>query len=275
MQILEQPSSQCIPSSQGLICSWVAACTVAIGRRACSGRMYNVITSTQLSHILISNNTSVVISKQTRSTVSDDVKVSLRSDNRPLKLHFEILEACCCHLEAFWIWAPGLNIIIRSLPDIIEHIIGWRWEDGIQRKVAAATMHRRLGSRCFFGLLAMISDARKHWVVQFDHQLYPSRCSIDIQDWGHITGMCTTMPIRLFTAAPNLSDCLAGVCETRDCSIHNWQIGRIDDWYNYCKYRFIISRPAPSEQLCIVFTHPLASNVRIHIDDGKAKGFDK
>jgi hypothetical protein len=58
-----------------------------------------------------------------------------------------------------------LTIIIQFLPAVVDHIIGWRLEDVIQRKVAAATTHRRVGTICAVGLLATINDTTKRWVV--------------------------------------------------------------------------------------------------------------
>jgi hypothetical protein len=51
-----------------------------------------VIVLTLPSHILISYNALLVIGKETKSTVSDDLKVSLLSDNPLLKRPFKILE---------------------------------------------------------------------------------------------------------------------------------------------------------------------------------------
>ena len=100
----------------------------------------------------------------TNSTVSDDFKLSLHSDNPPVNLPFEPLEACFCCREASWIWAARLGIIILFLLDIINHILGWRWEDFIQRKVAVATKHTHLGTRCAIGMLAMIYNIKMCWV---------------------------------------------------------------------------------------------------------------
>jgi len=88
-------------------------------------------------------------------------------------------------------------------------------------------------------------------------------------------GVQTTISIGLLQAAPKLSDVPAAVWQTSYYSIHNWQNGCIDDWWNYQKYRFIIRRPVPWECLSIVFTHPLPSNVGVHRVDGKAKWLDK
>jgi len=192
-----------------------------IGHRACSGRIHNVIVLTQPSHILISNNALLVRGKETKSTVSDDFKVSQLFDNPLLKLPFKLLEACFRRRETSWIWAPRLTIIIRFLPDIIDHIFGWSWEDVIQRKVGAATTHRRVGTICAVGLLATINNAKKRWVASLYRHLYPSGSSIVIEDWGNITGVWTTITNRLLQAAPMLSDYPAGVWQTGDCSIHD------------------------------------------------------
>jgi len=98
--------------------------------------------------------------KEAKSTVSDDFQVSLRCNNTPLKLPFERLKACVRRQTATWIWAPSLIIIIRFLPNIIDHIVSWRWEDVIQRKLAAATMHTYLGTRFAVGLLATINATK-------------------------------------------------------------------------------------------------------------------
>jgi hypothetical protein len=103
----------------------------------------------------MSNNALLVIGKETKSTVSDDYKLLLPSENALLKLPFKLLEACIHHWEASSIWAPCLTINIRFLPDIIDHILGWRWEDVTQRKIAAATIHRHLATSCAVGLLAV------------------------------------------------------------------------------------------------------------------------
>ena len=87
--------------------------------------------------------------------------------------------------------------------------------------------------------------------------------------------MQTTISIRLFPATPDLSDFPTGVWQTGDCSIYNWQNHRIDDWFNYRKYLFIITHQVPWELLSIVFTLLLPSNVGIHIGNGKAKWLDK
>jgi hypothetical protein len=107
----------------------------------------------------------LVIGKKTKSTVSDDFTVLLLSDNPLLKLPLKLLEACFHCREASWICAPRLTIIIQFLPDIVDHILGWRWEDVLQRKVAAATTHRRLGTIRAITLLATIDNSKKHRVA--------------------------------------------------------------------------------------------------------------
>jgi hypothetical protein len=124
----------------------------------------------------------LIIGKETKSTVLDDFKVLLLSDNPLLKLPFKYLEACFRRREASWIWAPHLTIIIRFLPDIVDHILGWRLEDVIQTMVAAATTHWRLCTISAIGLLATINNAKKRWVASFHRRLYPSSSSIVIED---------------------------------------------------------------------------------------------
>jgi len=166
-QILKQPSSQCIPSSQRVICSWAAACTRSIGQRVSSGSIHNVIVLVQPRHNLIRNNALLVIGKETMSTVSNDFKVSLLSDNPLLNLPVKLLESFFRHREASGIWGLRLTIIIRFLPDKVDHILGWRWEDIIQRMVAAATTHRCLRTICAVGLLATINDAKSVGLLNF------------------------------------------------------------------------------------------------------------
>jgi len=205
----------------------------------------------------------------------DDFKVSLLSHNPLLKLPFELLEAGFRPQEACSIWDPQLSINNPFLPDIVDRILGSMCEDVMQRKVATVTPHRSLGTRCAVGLLATIHDANKPWVVQLYDHLYPSGSNIVIDDWVNITEVWTTISIRLLPADPKLSDFPAVVWRTGKCSIHDWQNSRINDWCNYRKYRFIIPRPVPWEYLSIVFTHPLPSNVGIHIGYGEAKWLDK
>jgi hypothetical protein len=97
--------------------------------------------------------------KETKSTVSDDFKVSLLSDNPLLKLPFKLLETCFHHREASRILASRLTIIIQFLHDIVDHILGWRWEDVFQTKVAAVTTVRYLGTIYAVGLLPTINEA--------------------------------------------------------------------------------------------------------------------
>jgi len=125
----------------------------------------NVIMVTLPSDILISNNALVVIGKETRSTVLDDFMVSLMPENPPLKLPWQLLEACFGHQESAWIWAVRLGSNIQLLPNIVDHILGCRWEPVILGKVAAVTTQRCLGTSCAVGLLATINDAKWGWVV--------------------------------------------------------------------------------------------------------------
>ena len=145
------------------------------------------------------------------------------------------------------------------------------WDDVIQRKVAAATTHKRLGTSCAIRLLATINNIQKGWVVIALCHLYPSGSSIVVEDCGQIPGVQTTISINLLPAAPELSDIPGGVCQTGESSIHDWQNGCMGNWCNYRKYGFIIPRPVPYKLLNIVFTHPLPSNVGIHIGDVKDK----
>jgi len=84
--------------------------------------------------------------------------------NPPRKLFSKLVEACLCHPEACSIWVPRLIIIIRFLLNIVDHILGPRWEDIIQRKVAVATPQSRLGTRYAFRVLATINDVKKLWI---------------------------------------------------------------------------------------------------------------
>jgi len=165
MQILVQLCSQCIPFSQQQICSWAAACRLPIGQRAHSGRIHNVIVLGSPSHILICNNTLLIIGQETKSTVWNDFKESLLSANPPLKLPWELWEAYFHCQEASWIRVPYLSIIISFHHDVVDHILGWRWEDVMHWKVAVATKHRCQGARSAFGLLDMINNAEKCWAV--------------------------------------------------------------------------------------------------------------
>jgi hypothetical protein len=126
-QILEQPTSECIPPSQRLIGSLVAACTLHTGQSACSGKIYNMIMLAWPSHILISNNALLVIGKITKSLVSDDLKVSLLSDYPLLTLPFKLLKACFHYQKASWICVPRPTMIIYLLPDISDlRVVGRR-----------------------------------------------------------------------------------------------------------------------------------------------------
>jgi len=94
----------------------------------------------------------------------------------------ELLEVGFRSGEAPWIWAVRIGIIIRFLPDIINYILRWRRQDDIQRMVAAASTHKRLGTRCAFGLLAMIKQPKYCWVDEFDPCHYTSGSRTDIHD---------------------------------------------------------------------------------------------
>jgi len=206
--------------------------------------------------------------------VSDDLKVSMLFDNPPSKLPFELWEACFLHRRAAWNWVPHIHFIIQCLPDISDHILGWMWQDVMRRKVDATTMHTRPGTRYSIGLLATINDPTTRWVVQYHRFLSPSGSSIIIKDGGDIAGMQTTISIRLFPAAPKLSDFPAEVWQTGDCHIHDWQNCGIYNGCNYQTYRFIIPRAGAWESLGMVFTDTLHCNFGIHIADGKAKWRD-
>jgi len=275
MRLLEHLSSQYITFSQWLIYSWAAGCTLPIGQRAHSGMICNVIVLALTSYFLISNSNLLGISKETKSTHLDDFQVSLLPDHPPWKIPFELLETCFCRREASWIWARHFSINIRFLPDMVDHILGWRWEEVIQGKVAVATTHRCLGARYAVGLLATINDVKQRLLVWFLCSLYPSSSRIVKEDCGNIRGVQTTISIRLLPAAPNLLDYLQVLQQTGDCSIHDWQNGHIDDWCNYLKYWFNIWRPVPWVWLSIVFTHHLPSNIGIHIRYGGANWLDK
>jgi hypothetical protein len=171
----------------------------------------------------------LVIGKETKSTVSDDFKMLLLSDNPLLKLLFKHLEGCFRCQEASLIGAPRRTIIIRLLPDIVDHILCRWWDDDIHIKETAATMHRCLGTICAVGLLATINNTKERWVAYFHRFLDPSGSSIVIDDWGNITGVQTTISIRLHEAARKLSDFPAGLWQTGDCSIHDWPNRCIDD----------------------------------------------
>jgi hypothetical protein len=178
----------------------------------------------------------LVIGKETKSTVSDDFKMLLLSDNPLLKLPFKHLEGCFRCQEASLIGAPRRTIIIRLLPDIVDHILCRCWVDDIHMKEAAATTHRRLGTICAVGLLTTINNTKMRWVAYFHRCLDLSCSSIVIDDWGNITGVQTTISIRLHQAAPKLSDFPAGLWQISDCSIHDLPNGCIEDLCNYRKY---------------------------------------
>jgi len=141
--------------------------------------------------------------------------------------------------------------------------------------LAAPTMHRRLGARYAIGLLVMMNDAIMRSVVSFHHFLHPAGSSNVIKNRGTFLGMLTAISITLLQAVPKLSDFPAEVWQAGDCSIHDWPNGHINHWCNYLNYRIIIPRPVAWDWLCIVFTHALPSNVRIHIGNDKPQWLDK
>jgi hypothetical protein len=62
-------------------------------------------------------------------------------------------------------WAPHHTIIARFLPDVVNHILGYRQRDINQSKVAAATIHGRLATSCAIALLGAMNNAKKRWVA--------------------------------------------------------------------------------------------------------------
>jgi hypothetical protein len=66
-QIIQQPSRQCIPSSEWLLNSWPTASMFPIGQRAPSGRINNVIVLLYPGHILISNYAILMTGTKTKS----------------------------------------------------------------------------------------------------------------------------------------------------------------------------------------------------------------
>jgi len=157
--------NDCIPSSQWLLCSWAAVCTLHIGHIPGSWRIHIVIVLAHWSHIPISYKNLLVIGKEKNTTVSDDRKKSLLSHIPFWEVLFKLLEACFPSQKASWIWVPRLTIIIRFLHNIVYHILGWMWEDNIQWKLAVATTHRCLGTSCMVSFLAMINHAKNYWVA--------------------------------------------------------------------------------------------------------------
>ena len=118
--------------------------------------------------------------------VLDHFKVLVLSGNPHLKHPFKLLGACFRHLEESRILGTHLSIIIRFLPDIIDHTFCWRWGDTIQTMIVAATTHRHLGTQWAVGLLATMNDAKTHYSVRFHCPLYPSGSSMVIEDWCRI-----------------------------------------------------------------------------------------
>jgi len=80
--------------------------------RTGSSRIHKVIVLVSASHILVSNNTSLVIGTVTKSTILDDYKVSLLSDNPPFKLALQHLEASIYCRKVSWISVLHLSISI-------------------------------------------------------------------------------------------------------------------------------------------------------------------
>jgi len=211
------------------------------------GVVISVLPISSTCHILISHNNFLLISKETESTVSDHFKIPMLSRNPQLKLPFEHLEVCFIRRQASWIWVLHLHIIITYLPDIVDYILGGRWQDVIDWMVAGATTHRHLGTSCAVSLLAIINNKTNHWVVQFHRWLYPASSSIVIEDWCSITVIWTTIPIKLPPTAPKCSNFPVGVWQTDNHSTWDWQNRGIDDWCNYQTYPFIVPRPVPGE----------------------------
>ena len=117
------------------------------------------------SSILSSNISFLRIDNGINSIVTDGFNVSLLPDNSPLRLRLKLLEFCVRHQEASSILAPLHSIIIQFLPDILDHILGWRWEVFIQRKVAASTTHILQGTSSIVGWLAMRNEETLRWVA--------------------------------------------------------------------------------------------------------------
>jgi hypothetical protein len=115
--------------------------------------------------MIIRNNVLLVIGKEIKSTVSDDFKVSLQSDNPLMKFLLKLLEVCFCHQESCCIWVLYIDNFIQYLANIVDHILGWRWPNVMQMELAAATKQRCLGTSCAVGLLSSINDAKKCCVV--------------------------------------------------------------------------------------------------------------
>ena len=136
-------------------------------------------------------------------------------------------------------------------------------------------MHRHLGTRNAASLSATTNDATKHSVVEFQCCLYPSGSGIVINDRGNIVGVRTTISSWLLPSARNVSDFLAGVWQTGDCSIHDWHNGWIYDWCYHQQCEFVIPSPVLWELLTTVIAHPLPSNGGIHIGKGNAGWLNK
>ena len=169
----------------------------------------------------MSNEGLLVISKDTNSTVSDDFKVSLLPYNPPMRLAFELWEACFHCREASWMLVPPCTIIFQFIHILIYHMLRWKCEHVSRGKVAAASTHNLLGTRCAISLLATINDETKCWVVQFHRRLDLCGSGNGIEDWGNIAGVGTTITVTLFPAASKFSNFLVVVLQTGDCNIHD------------------------------------------------------
>lgn len=92
------------------------------------------------------------------------------------------------------------------------------------RKVAAPTTYRRQGTSCAGGLLATMNNVRMCWVADCRYHLWPSGSSIVTDDCLNMMGIQTTISIGLLPAAPKIPDCLSGVWQTGEYSIHDCQM---------------------------------------------------
>jgi len=91
-----------------------------------SGRIPNVMVLPEPRHFLIGNNAFVQIGNGTKGTVPDVLNISLLSGNGSLKLPLKLLEGCFGCREASRVWAQYVSTIVRSLPDMVSHILGQR-----------------------------------------------------------------------------------------------------------------------------------------------------
>ena len=99
----------------------------------------------------------------------------------------------------------------------------------LQRKVAAATKYRRLGTRCDMGLLATTNNTKTRWVVSLHTCLYLSGSGVVIEDWGNITGIWTISSNRPLLSALILLELSVGIWPTSDWSIYPFENFYIDD----------------------------------------------